>query len=202
MKLFETIKIINGKTPFLAFHQARFDKTRQLLFHNRKSIDLQKIIQPPDQTSIYRCRIIYSTEIEQIEYLPYQKRSFKYFKLVKDDYIQYECKYVQREQINKLVQLKQSADDIIIIKQGWVTDTSIANIAFLDKNQWITSNTPLLAGTTRQRLLERGVIVEKEIKVTDLPRFSKMALMNALLGFYVVGTFEWLPPFLKIDENL
>lgn len=190
-KLFETIKIIDGKAQFLNFHQARFDKTRNILFPKARKISLQAVIQPPSQKGIYRCRLVYATEIEQIEYLLYQERLFKRFQLVNDDKIDYSFKYVQRAQINRLFQLKQNADDIIIIKQGMVTDTSIANIAFLYNNQWVTPEKPLLAGTTRQRLLEAGTITTQTIKVADLQKFSKMAMMNALVGFHFIEAVEF-----------
>lgn len=190
MTLLETIKIIDGQVQHLPFHQTRFDYSRKILFNNQKPISLTAIIQPPESTGILRCRVLYGTEIEQIEYLPYQPRSFKRFQLVYDDQIAYPFKYAQREQLNRLFQLKQQADEIIIIKQGVVTDCSIANLAFYKNNQWITPNTPLLAGTTRQRLLKQGIISEQTIKVTDLSNFSKMAMMNALLDFYVIESFE------------
>jgi 4-amino-4-deoxychorismate lyase len=184
--LLETLKIINGKAPFLSFHNERLNRTRQILINTNDKIDLKNVITAPPPNGIYRCRIIYSKTIESIEYLPHQKRNFQTFKIIKDDKIDYAFKYLNRDNLNCLIKLKESADDILIIKNGFVTDTSIANVAFLHKNKWLTPSTPLLKGTTRERFLKTQKIIETEIHLEDLNKFSKMVLMNALLDFYVV----------------
>jgi 4-amino-4-deoxychorismate lyase len=57
---------------------------------------------------------------------------------------------------------------------------------------WLTPKTPLLNGTTRQRLLDDGKIVEAEIKVHELRRFTKVALLNAMIGFDILERYEFL----------
>jgi len=187
-RLLETLKIINGNALFLAFHNERLNRSRHLLFNAQDNLDLNAVITPPSLRGTYKCRIIYSKTIEQIEYSSYrQKRPFKTFKIVKSDNLVYDFKYLNRENLNRLITFKKQADDILIIKRGFVTDTSIANVAFLNKNQWITPSTPLLKGTTRTRLLNDKKILETPIRLEDLKTFSKMALMNALLGFYIIN---------------
>ncbi len=74
-----------------------------------------------------------------------------------------------------------NADDVLIVKNGLLTDTSYANIAFFDGVQWLTPATPLLAGTRRQQLLEQGVITEATLHPSDLKQFKFAKLMNAML---------------------
>jgi len=74
-------------------------------------------------------------------------------------------------------------DEILIIKQNLITDTSFSNITFFDGTRWITPSSPLLAGTMRSFLIQKQVIVEKEIRVTDLKDFEKARLINAMLPF-------------------
>ncbi|MEY3220494.1 MAG: hypothetical protein RIT27_1851 [Pseudomonadota bacterium] len=188
MQLLETLKIDQGKIPFLAFHNARFNATRKALFNVKETTDLADFIYPPD-LDCYRCRIIYGKNIEKIEFIPFQQRSFKTFQLVYHDYINYAFKYLDRQAIQQLVQQKQTADDILIIKQGVITDTSIANVAFFDGQNWITPQNPLLKGTARARLLNERKIIEQPILVSELKNFSKMALMNALIDFMVLDDF-------------
>jgi len=156
------------------------------------TIDLKDVIQAPPQIGIYRCRVIYSETIEAVEYIPHQDRDFQSLKIVEDDNIDYEFKYHNRNDINRLVTLKGSADDILIIKKGLVTDTSIANVAFWHQDKWLTPLTPLLKGTTRARLLTEKQIFEANIRAEDLKHFSKMAIMNALIGFYTLENFKLL----------
>jgi 4-amino-4-deoxychorismate lyase len=191
-KLLETIKIINGIAPFLTFHQQRLNESRQQLFQTNDEIDLDTVIQAPSTEQIYRCRVIYGQTIEKVEYLPYKIKKFNCFKVIAANALVYEFKYLDRTQINQLIASKGAADEILIIKNGLVTDTSIANVAFWRQNQWLTPATPLLKGTTRQRWLSTGRIEEAEIKLTDLNTFTKMALMNALMDFTILENFNLL----------
>lgn len=188
-KLLETIKIINGQPQFLAFHQQRFDCSRRALWHCHDTVNLADLLQNVPTQGIYRCRVIYHRNIEQIEYVPYAPRDFKHFTVVVDDTLHYPYKFLQRDRLQQLFTLRKDADDILIIQHGMITDTSIANVAFFDEKQWLTPKQPLLAGTTRERLLRHDEIFETNITITDLAQFSKMALMNAMLGFYVIDNF-------------
>ena len=51
------------------------------------------------------------------------------------------------------------------IKNGIITDTSIANIAIFYDGVWITSKNSLLNGTTKDRLIEEKKLIEKDISV-------------------------------------
>lgn len=188
-QLLETLKIVNGIAPFVEFHNQRLNDARQILFNAKDQIDLKKVIQAPTSTGIYRCRIIYSETIEAVEYLPHQNRNFQTFKIVEDDNIDYQFKYLNRDNINRLFTLKGSADDLLIIKNGLVTDTSIANVAFW-QDQWLTPSTPLLKGTTRARLLSEKQLFEADIRLEELNQFPKMAIMNALIGFCTIENFK------------
>jgi 4-amino-4-deoxychorismate lyase len=191
--LLETIKIHNGQPQFLAYHQQRFDHTRRNLWQCHDRIDLADLLQDIPSDGIYRCRILYHQQIERVEYIPYISRNFRNFKLITDDQISYEYKFLQRDQLQQHFECRAEADDILIVKQGRITDTSIANVAFFDKNQWITPEFPLLHGTTRQRLLQEGRIKARDIRVAEVAKFSQMALLNAMLEFYVIDQFVIYP---------
>ena len=189
-QLLETLKIVNGIAPFVEFHNRRLNDARQILFNAQDQIDLKKVIQAPASTGIYRCRIIYSETIEAVEYLPHQNRNFQTFKIVEDDNIDYQFKYLNRDNINRLFTHKGPADDILIIKNGLVTDTSIANVAFW-QDRWLTPSAPLLKGTTRARLLTEKQLFEADIRLEELNQFPKMAIMNAVIGFCTIENFKF-----------
>ena len=69
----------------------------------------------------------------------------------------YDLKYFDRKIFDDLKK-NIKADDILIIKNGFITDTSIANILFFDGKKWITPKKPLLKGTVRERLLRMKLI--------------------------------------------
>ena len=181
MRLLETIRIKDAKVFNLHYHQKRLDDSRSLLGY---SIPLILTLYPPQQGE-YRCRVIYEEHIEKIEYLPYQRKEINSFKIIHAD-IEYPLKYEDRREINHLFDQRGEADEIIIIKNGLVTDTSIANLAFFDKGQWITPAQPLLNGTTRQRLLDENKIICADIPYEHISSFSKIAVMNAMTDFQII----------------
>ena len=75
---------------------------------------------------------------------------------------------------------------MIFVKNGIVTDTSIANIAIFYENSWITSTQCLLKGTTRARLIEEKKLIEKDISLEMLKNASQIALMNAMIDFDII----------------
>lgn len=191
-KLLETIKIVDGEAQHLAFHQSRLQESRKKLFNLKTPLDLRELVRNAPLTGIYRCRVIYAEHVEQVEYHLYQPRSFKSFKIVEDNSICYDFKFLKRQQLEHLFKNRGTADDILLVKNGWITDTTIANVAFWDGSRWLTPATPLLKGTTRARLSAEKKIFVKSIKLADLQHFSKMALLNALLEFYLIADFVLL----------
>ena len=78
---------------------------------------------------------------------------------------------------------KGDADDIIIVKNGLITDSSFANLLFFNGLQWLTPAQPLLKGTQRAKLLEQEQVITAEIRTADLSNFIKVRLVNAMLRF-------------------
>jgi len=182
-ELIETIKIEDGKVCNIEWHNRRLHKSILALFHQKSSIELQKYILPPTKKGLFRCRILYDTQIKAIEYFSYYPKEFKSFQILQSQ-LDYSYKYSNRSELNQL--LKESyADEIIIEKDNLLTDTSIANIAFYDGKSWLTPKKPLLEGTTRARLINEGFLKLHDIKKEDIKNYSHFALMNAMIGFQI-----------------
>ena len=109
-------------------------------------------------------------------------------KVVTSDII-YNYKYANREELNILLQKQHDADEIIIEKEGYLTDTTIANIAFYDGKQWFTPEKPLLKGTMRAKLLDEGFLHTRKIKKEEISDYTHVALMNAMIGFKILNNF-------------
>ena len=103
--------------------------------------------------------------------------------IVKDNDIDYSFKSTDRTCLNRLATQKGDCDEIIIIKNGLVTDTSFTNIAIYKHGMWLTPKHPLLLGTKRAALLEKGIIQEADITVDDLMKAEKVSLFNAMIDF-------------------
>ena len=179
--LLETIKIENGLINNIKYHQKRFDDSRIKLFDTKNKIDLVDFINPPNN-ELFRCRILYSNKIENIEYMPYKPKILRKFKVVSSN-IEYPFKYANRKELEALKTKYPSFDEIIIEKNGMLTDTTISNIAFFDGKDWLTPASPLLKGTMRAKLIDDGFLKPINIKYNDIQKFTKFALLNAMLGF-------------------
>ena len=184
--LFETIAIENGKIKNIALHQARYE--RSLISYYGKSavtfFNLLDLIQVPKDlhNKLVRCRIDYNAHQIKISYLEYKPKTHRLFKPIVCNEIDYSLKYADRELINTLFAQKGEADEIIIIKDGFVTDCSIGNLAFRKDKKWFTSNTPLLKGTQREYLLQSGKLQEIEIRQEQLEQFDEIRVINVLNG--------------------
>lgn len=150
----------------------------------KHSLPLSDMIDAPP-TGLYRCRILYDETIQKIEYIPYTFKKIQTLKIVSSD-IDYAYKYADRKIFSTLLEMHSKADEIIIEKDGYLTDTTIANIAFYDGAKWLTPLNPLLKGTTMTRLLDEGLLHPKKIKKEELTNYTYVALMNAMIGFKII----------------
>ena len=184
-KYFETIKCDDYEIFNLLYHEKRVSKAIGM------NLNLQDYIYPPTN-QLFRCKLIYSEEgVLDVQYFKYEKREIKSFKLIYDDKIEYSKKYLDRTSLDELFKKKEEADEIIIVKNGFITDTSIANIAIFDGSNWLSPKTTLLNGTTRARMLEEKKIFEEDITVTMLKNAKKIALMNAMIGFDIKENYSF-----------
>lgn len=183
-KYLETIRAIDGAVQHLEYHQRRLERT--LGSYNATVHNLSQLLKPP-KNGLYRCRVLYDEDSIEIEYIVYMKRNIKSLKIIYNDEIEYSKKYANRETLNELFALRETYDDILIVKGGLITETSIANIAFYDGRQWFTPKRVLLKGTTRERYLKNKKLIEKDIFVDDLKDFKQVALMNAMLDFDIMA---------------
>ncbi|BDY13375.1 aminotransferase class IV family protein [Hydrogenimonas cancrithermarum] len=180
--LLETISIVNGSIQHLSLHQARLDRSQSALFEDYTPIDLGSLIHPPSGSGQIKCRIVYADELIDISYAPYHPREVRHLKLIESS-IDYAHKYSDREALDDLFARRGGADDVLIVRNGLITDTSVANIAFYDGKKWITPKSPLLRGTTRERLVRSGFLIPRDIRVDELGNFETFALLNAMIGF-------------------
>jgi len=183
-RLFETIRIYNGEPGNLGSHEKRLNSSRRKLFGSTDAISLADHIRVPDdcRSGVYRCRVIYEESIISVEFIPYQPAIVRSLKIVHAGDIDYSLKYLDRTCLTSLID-RRVADDILIVRNGFVTDTSYSNIVFTDGRQWVTPDTPLLKGTMREKLLLEGTIKEERITVDGLDRFTHFRLINAMLEF-------------------
>ena len=101
-------------------------------------------------------------------------------KLVHTNHLDYTFKYSKRESLEALFDQREDCDDVLIVRNGLITDSSYANLVFFDGKCWWTPDLPLLEGTCRARLLAQEIIWKATIGVDDLKKFQGLKLINAL----------------------
>jgi 4-amino-4-deoxychorismate lyase len=182
-QLLESIKVYNNKLVNVEYHNARLNRSRKLLLHATDAWRLEDYIAIPDLNpkQVYKCRVTYSDIPTNIEFIAYVPKIIRTLTLVDQPDIDYAHKYADRDNLDYVKRANQQTDDILIVQNQRITDTSSANIVFWDGSKWVTSATPLLKGTKRQRYLDEGLIVERDITIFDLKKFLKARIINAMI---------------------
>ncbi len=156
--------------------------TREALLSAPAPMHLEEHMQIPTYASqgLFKCRVLYSYDIQQIDFVRYEKKQIQSLKLVYDNHIDYRYKYADRSGIAALFAQREDCDDILIVKKGEITDTSYCNIIFYDGHRWVTPMHPLLKGIQRQKLLDEHLITATDIGEADLNNYTCFKLINAL----------------------
>lgn len=188
--LIETICIERGKIHNIALHQQRYERSL-LRFYGKSAVriyDLFNLIQNsadfPTALShpLIRCRAVYCHSAVRLQFSPYRRKTYRSFQPVICDKIDYALKYTDRTLLNRLAAQRAQCDEIMIIKNGYVTDCSIGNLIFRRQGEWFTPDTPLLKGTQRQNLLHEGKVRETAISLQNIDQFEEIRLINAMNG--------------------
>ena len=181
-ELLETICCQDGQLQRLNFHQNRVRSSAQQLGFSSYP-DLSKL-EVPDfaKKGKFKCRVTFTESITGIGFMRYHIRPVRRLKLINADHIQYAHKFSDRSLINTAFQMREEADDILMVIDGYLTDTSYANVALWDGQQWHTPANPLLKGTRRAQLISSGAVTPVLLKPADLPKFKTIALFNAMMG--------------------
>lgn len=179
-RFIESICVSEGQMKNLDSHQRRLNRTFAAFFPGYKPHNLSKIdLYLPDD--LHKLRIIYDEHGMEIEIEPYSLPTIRTLRLMEADDVVYDFKYLQREPLNQLYDQKGSADDIVIVKDGLLTDSWFANLALFNAGTWYTPKAPLLRGTKREKLLREKVLTAVDIPVESVQDFSRACLINAMI---------------------
>ncbi len=198
---FESIAIRNGCLLNLALHQERMERTVLDKFKVKTEISLQDRILLPTETKVglWKCRVSYSTEIHEIRFEVYEMRHPRRVLLLEDPTFEYHYKSENRQHFAQILANNPQIDDCIFTKNGLLTDSSYANLAFYDGNHWFTTRQVLLEGTKRKCLLQKQVIHETDISLMNLRFFQRIAFLNAMRGLSTSYAFHLQNDYIVID---
>ncbi|MFT4833677.1 MAG: 4-amino-4-deoxychorismate lyase [Marinoscillum sp.] len=180
-RFIESIRFEEGTYHLLDYHQKRVNRTFAEIFSGSVPHDLSAILPPLDFVTRHKARLAYDANGFSISLSEYQIRPIGKIQLVFDNTIEYHLKNIDRNSLGALYAKRGIANDILIIKNGLVTDSYYANPAFWDGKEWLVPNSYLLNGVKRQYLLAKNMIREIDIREEDIASFEKVSFINAML---------------------
>lgn len=182
-RFFETIRLVDGRPQNIAWHQARFDACCMHFWGITRKISIEKFIQPAGifMQGIAKCKFIYSQHHFEVQYSAYQTKPVTSLRLIKNDNIGYPWKSIERDPLNQLLNPAFPMQEVILCKNGLLTDTTYTNIALWDGHSWLTPALPLLQGTMRASLIHGNIIRPSTIRASDIFHFRTIRLFNAML---------------------
>lgn len=95
-------------------------------------------------------------------------------------------KTTNRDVYKRRLKRYPSAEDVILVNEaGFVTESTIANVAVRRADEWVTPPLEhgLLGGIFRSQLLAEGVLVEGAITRDELVAADDVALLNSVRGW-------------------
>ncbi|MGL6127368.1 aminotransferase class IV [Chryseobacterium artocarpi] len=180
----ESIKVEDQEIFLLDLHQKRINQTFSH-FGKEDSIDLAKIFKnlQHDEDGLFKLRIAYDLDKRiRTQMIPYAIPEIQDFQLVENNSFDYSFKFEDRKELDKM-KMKAKAEEIIIVKNNHITDTSFSNLLFLKGKEWFTPTTYLLNGVQRQHLLKQKKIKEAEITLQNIKQFTHFQIINAMNDF-------------------
>lgn len=183
--LFESIKLKDGQFYRLPYHQQRVDTAFATLFPGDEPISLYESLSSRilPAEGIYKCRIVYDDIVHSVEFTPYVRRDIRSLRLVATDMPSCAYKLEERSGFQQAFAQRGACDDVILVRDGLLTDSSYSNIALFDGTTWFTPSTPLLYGTNRAELLHEGRLTLRDIPAAELHHFTQICLFNAMVEF-------------------
>lgn len=179
-RFIETIRFEDGQFHLLDLHQTRVDRTFANFYPQKKPFDLASTLPSFKKSGKFKFRVEYDNVVREVSSSPYQKKVIESIKFVEAQ-VDYGFKYSDRADLDGLL-LDSEADEIIIVQDGLVTDSTYSNLAFFDGEKWFTPRRPLLEGVRRRLQIDQGQITEMDIKPDLIQEFKKISFINAMMG--------------------
>lgn len=191
----ETIRVVGGEFRLLPLHQERMEATcREVFGCDAPGLPLAPACASGD---VLKCRVTYGREIQKIEYEPYTPRPVESLRIVEGAReLDYHLKSADRTALLQLHGLRNGCDEVIIVRDGLLTDCTYANLlCHTSDGRLLTPSTPLLKGVMRRSLLDSGKVDAVELTAADLLpgnplRIVGVSLINAMLP---PGTGPYIP---------
>ena len=183
---FETLCVLDGKIRSPKQHESRYQRTLREYYGVSNPRPLLEGVDVPQPflSGRVKLKIAYNAKGEKdCHFSPYPYHPIERLQCVEAPELSYGYKFFDRSALDALVTQKGDCDDILILQHGKVRDSSYTNICFWTGSEWLTPQTPLLAGTMRAQLLDEKRLITADISTQDFPLFKGFKLINAMRDF-------------------
>ena len=181
--LVESIKAETGQFFLLDYHQDRLERTFHAVYKSSCPWQLVAILPQAPSQGLFKVRFLYNATDFSIEVQPYVPKIIKTLKLIEIGDYTYPHKWTDRSTINAAFAQRGNCDDVLMTKNGFLTDASYANIVLFDGTNWVTPEKPLFEGVQRSYLLDHTKIKTATITATVLSNYQSFQLINAMNSF-------------------
>lgn len=179
-RFIETVRIENGILCSCDLHNARIASTFTKYFPHSDPYLIEEIrLDSVPVKEKYKLRIVYSGDERNFSVEKYAVREIRSAVAVECSDAEYFFKNENRSLFSSLK--NADFDEILILKNGMLTDSSFSNLVLYDSGKWFTPETFLLNGTMRQKLLADNIIREKSIAANDIKKYEKISFINSML---------------------
>ena len=182
----ETIRLQGGRFHLLPLHQQRMAATIREVYGEQIPLpDLGEALRAvalPSDSGIYNCRVVYDSAIRLTELAPYTPRTISSLRIVTAPAaLDYHLKNTDRSALAALAAEKGECDEVIIVREGLITDTSYTNLLFKSEKGLFTPRSPLLAGTMLRHLLDSGLVTEFDLTPADILPGNSLGITHAIM---------------------
>lgn len=186
----ETMAVEQGSINNFEYHVRRFEETYKAHWETSCPYSFignsEKVLRDNytriHGKELWKLRVVYDAQTMQTSLTPYTIRHITELIPVFSETIEYPFKSEDRRALNQLKENIAYNEEILIIKNGLVTDTSFTNVVVYNGKEYVTPRKPLLPGTRRASLLDSGNIIEGDIRYGEWNRFREIHLINAFMG--------------------
>lgn len=177
----ETIRIDHGVVQLLDAHQRRLSHVFSFHYPNIEPHDLSALAWddiPSD--GIYKCRILYNSSQLHRQFIPYEKKSINSV-VFEEGVVNYPFKYSFRLPWNIWADHAQDSQEVIVVSDGLIRESTYANVAFQIDGQWLTPTEPIFHGVMREYLIAQKTITPSKLSISDVMRSDSVRLFNAMM---------------------
>lgn len=184
-RLIESIRIENRIPHLMSYHNRRFNNACKILYNLDKTFDLNDYIFLPANLSKerHKFRILFDGHAFETRCQKYHQRKIESVNIVTFDKIAYPFKTTERYMLEKAYNQRNKCDDVLIVKNGLITDGFVSNILLYDGGKWVTPANPLLKGVQREYLIDSQSVIEKDVSIDDIYGYTYIKLINAMVPF-------------------